>query len=223
MKKIVTAIIAQLQEHASPYDVDLQAHFGIVGANAMGVRVPHIRSIAKPFKKHNELALALWETHIHEARIMASMIAEPKIFTEADCDTWIHRFDSWDVCDQVCSNLFRYLPYIDAKILQYKNAPQEYVKRFAFAQIAFNAVHHKKIPDDYFKQYLPIIIEAAIDDRNFVRKAVNWALRSIGKRNNYCKQMALDCCFDLYALENKTATWIAKDAEKELRGKILKQ
>jgi 3-methyladenine DNA glycosylase AlkD len=222
MQALVKKIIAQLQEHASHSDTKMQAHFGIVGANAMGVRLPQIRSIAKAYKKNNALALLLWDTNIHEARIMASLIAEPKIFTKQDCDKWIHGFDSWDVCDQVCSNLFRFLPYINDKIIQYQNAPEEYVKRFAFAQIAFNAVHHKKVPDDFFKQYFAIIIAAATDDRNFVRKAVNWALRSIGKRNNYCKQMALDCCFDLYALENKTAIWIAKDAEKELLGKVLK-
>jgi 3-methyladenine DNA glycosylase AlkD len=220
MQKVVKEIIMQLQANASPHDVKMQAHFGIKGSNTMGVRMPQIRSIAKPYRKDNALALAMWETKVHEMRIMASLIAEPQIFTETTCDHWIHDFDSWDVCDQVCSNLFRYLPYIDKKIMQYKDAPQEYVKRFSFAQIAYNAVHYKKTEDDFFKQYFPVILAAATDDRNFVRKAVNWALRSIGKRNAYCKQMALDCCFDLYALENTTATWIAKDAEKELRNKV---
>jgi 3-methyladenine DNA glycosylase AlkD len=208
--------LSELHQFADPQRIIAMKKFAIGGENMLGISMPQVRAVGKKIGKNNELALQLWDTQIHEAKILASLLAEPNLFTIANTDNWIHDFDSWDVCDQCCSNLFIHLPFIEQKIYQYQSDTLEFVKRFAFAQIAYCAVHWKKKEDDYFLQFLPMIIAESTDKRNFVRKAINWALRSIGKRSLYLNDKAIATCEALLELNNGTANWIANDALKEL-------
>ena len=211
-------IIAVLKSHANPDNVAGMARFGISVDNAFGVSLPIIRDLVKKYKNNHALALQLWQSGYHEARIMATMVENPNEVTEAQMELWVSDFDSWDVCDQCCSNLFRKTPFALEKTFEWVSREEEYVKRAGFVMMACLAVHSKTITDDMFEMFLPIIVQHADDPRNFVRKAVNWALRQIGKRNKVLYAKALETSDTLANSENKTARWIGKDAVKELRG-----
>ncbi len=215
-KLIVATIIDDLKLLSSEAVKNKQAHFGINNSLALGVSMPNVRLVAKGIKKDSGLANALWATKIHEARIAASLIANPKDFTEKYFLKWIDDFNSWDVCDQCCSNLFVKLPYCQNYITNLAASDKEFTRRAAFALIAYIAVHQKKLPDSELVQYFTLIEQYAFDDRNFVKKAVNWALRQLGKRSAYLKKHALKMCDNLLEQPFKSAHWIARDALREL-------
>ena len=198
------------------------ARYGIDTEHAIGLKMPEIRSIAKELGRDHALALELWHTGIHEARILAPMIVER---SEADgelMDAWVAGFASWDVCDQCCMNLFRHLPEAWAKIEAWAPREEEFVRRAAFALIATLAVHAKSEPDARFIALLGLIETYSDDDRNFVKKAVNWALRQIGKRNRALNAEAVVAAKRILARDGKAARWIANDALRELEDeKIL--
>ncbi len=217
-------IIEILHSKANPSNVIGMARFGISSKNTLGVSMPGIREIAKIIKKNHELAIELWDSEIHEARILAGLIAEPKKMTKTLADKWVADFDSWDVCDQVCSNLLDKVEFRDEKIFQWAESDEEFIRRAAFATIATDAVHNKKRDDEEYLQFFPIIIKYASDNRNFVRKAVNWAIRQIGKRSAYLNIKAIELCEELLRIypEDKTVRWICADALRELTSeKIL--
>jgi 3-methyladenine DNA glycosylase AlkD len=211
----VEEIISQLKSLAVPSNISGMARFGINPNNTLGVSMPRIRQLGKRKKDHN-LALALWETGIHEARILASIIDQPAQLTSEQMDSWTADFDSWDVCDQVCGNLYSRSPLAVEKALFWAKSDQEFVKRAGFALMAYIAVHGKKVPDAVFIQFLGIIESSAEDGRNFVKKAVNWALRQIGKRGGELYLPALEVSRRLALSADKTARWIGTDAVKEL-------
>jgi 3-methyladenine DNA glycosylase AlkD len=190
--------------------------FAIPSENALGVTMPDVRRLAKQITTNHALAIELWQTNTHEARILASIIADPKLFTATEMDKWILDFKSWDLCDQCCINLFIWTPFVFDKINEYANSDREFVKRTAFSLIATIAVHHKKLADAQLLPYFDLIINGAYDDRNFVKKAVNWALRQLSKRSAILKQHALNICEELLALDSKSAKWIATNAKREL-------
>jgi 3-methyladenine DNA glycosylase AlkD len=194
------------------------ARFGIAVERRLGVPVPDMRRIAKETGKDHTLALRLWKTRIAEARIVASMIASPEELTQRDMDRWAREFNSWDVCDQVCMNLFEKSPFATRKIFEWSQRNEEFVKRAAFALIACLAWHNKKATDPTFVAFLPLIKHAATDDRNFVKKAVNWALRNIGKRNARLNKAAIKTAKEIQRIESGSARWIAADALRELEG-----
>jgi len=170
-------------------------------------------------EKH-KLALELWESGIHEARILACMIDEPSLVTEKQMDAWIADFDSWDICDQVCMNLFDKTEFSFDKAIKWSSHKNEFEKRAGFALMAVLAWHQKNnnLPDEKFLQFLPIIVREATDERNFVKKAVNWALRQIGKSRPSLRQPAIDCAKEILKIYpgNRGAKWIANDAIREL-------
>ena len=209
-------VLGFLRAAAIPANRAQMARVGIAGAHRLGVPVPEMRRIAKANGRDHALALALWKTGIADARIVASMIADPAKLTERDMDAWARDFDSWDVVDQVCSNLFDKTPFSRRKILEWAQRDEEYVKRAAFVLIACLAWHDKKAPDAEFIAWLPLIAGAATDERNFVRKAVNWALRNIGKRNAALNQAAVQTAEEIQGQDSKAARWIASDALREL-------
>ncbi len=213
--KDLNAVIDQLMALAVPENVKGMAKFGINPSNTLGVSMPNIRSLGKR-KKDHDLAIGLWQTGIHEARILASLVDDPKQVTPEQMDVWTFDFDSWDVCDQVCSNLYTKTPYAVEKAIEWTTSEEEFVKRAGFALMAYIAVHNKKLDDNVFLHFLMIIELSATDGRNFVRKAVNWALRQIGKRNAQLYQPALEVSKRLSQSVDKTARWIGKDALKEL-------
>jgi 3-methyladenine DNA glycosylase AlkD len=191
------------------------AHFGINDSKALGVKVPLIRKLAKTIGIDHKLALELWETEIHEARLLASMIANAKEMTEIQFDSWVNDFDSWDMCDQTADLLVQ-TPFVFSKIDEYSTRNEEFIKRTAFTLMCKLAFQGKKSEDKLFFHFFDIIEREAWDNRNFVRKSINWALRQIGKRNEILRLMAIDTAERIYNQGSKSAKWIATDALREL-------
>jgi len=210
-------ILRQLESKASPANLEGMARFGMTVEKRLGVSVADMRRIAKDTGKDHKLAAKLWKTGIAEAKIVASMIAVPEEMSAKDMDTWVLGFDSWDVCDQVCMNLFEKTPFARQKISEWSKR-EEFVKRAAFALIACLAWHDKQAPDQDFIRFLQVIKQGATDERNFVKKAVNWALRNIGKRNAALNKAAIKTAQELQRIDSKAARWIAADAIRELEG-----
>jgi 3-methyladenine DNA glycosylase AlkD len=192
------------------------AKFAVGGQHTLGISVPTLRQLAKEIGTDHNLAQELWASGIHEARLLATMIDIPNQVTEQQMDAWVKDFDSWDVCDQCCLNLFRKTPFAYDKVEEWSRREEEFVKRAGFALMATLAVHDKKAGDDTFIAFLPIIKREATDERNFVKKAVNWALRQIGKRNLSLNQFAIHAVQEIQQLDSKSARWIAADALREL-------
>ncbi|SEO71489.1 3-methyladenine DNA glycosylase AlkD [Mucilaginibacter gossypiicola] len=215
----VQFVIEQLKEKADAAYLKGMARFGIDSSKALGVRLPEIRKLAKTIKKDHALALGLWDTQIHEARMLASMIADPKQVTPQLMDKWVSDFYSWDICDQVCGNLFDRTPFAIDKAIEYSSHEEEFVKRAGFVLMAEYAIHNKTAPDEVFISLFPIMEREAWDNRNFVKKAVNWALRQIGKRNIILKVKAIDTARNIYNQPAKSAKWIANNALNELISK----
>ena len=208
-------IISQLKSMANPANTAGMARYGINVEYALGVSMPALRRMARGLHGHS-LALALWQSGIHEARILAALVDRPAEVTEAQMESWALDFDSWDVCDQVCSNLFSYTPLAVKKIHDWVSRPEEYVKRAGFVLMAALAVHDKKACDQVFLDFLPLIQREATDSRNFVKKAVNWALRQVGKRNLVLRSAAVEAGRQIAAIDSPSARWIARDALREL-------
>jgi 3-methyladenine DNA glycosylase AlkD len=213
-------LIAELEGHANPANVAGMARYGINTTGAFGVPIPMLRAIAKRAGKDHRLAGELWASGIHEARILASMIEEPARLTGAQMDRWARDFDSWDVCDQVCQNLFRYAPFACDKAVRWSGAKHEFVRRAGFALMAGLAADRNQLRDAQFEAFLKLIAGAATDDRNMVKKAVNWALRQIGKRNARLLKKAIAAAKKIERMDSRSARWIAKDALRELRLRI---
>ena len=193
------------------------ARFGIVGKNRLGLSVPAMRAIARTLGRDHTLALALWETGIPDARIVGSMVADPKLLTSRQMDSWVKGFASWDVCDQTCLNAFSKSPLAWRKVAVWARRKDEFVRRAAFALLATLAVHDKQAPDQDFITALALVEDSSGDDRNFVKKAVNWALRNIGKRNPALRSAAIESALRIQQQGGRSGRWIAADALRELR------
>jgi 3-methyladenine DNA glycosylase AlkD len=216
-------VIHQLQALAKPEAVEGMARFGIKGLTLYGISIPELRILAKQVGSNSELAHHLWGSSIHEARILASMVEVPARVTEAQMEQWAQDFDSWDLCDQCCGNLFDKTPWAYAKATGWSSRPEEFVKRAGFALMAYLAVHDKKASDEKFLAFLLLIQGEAPDPRNFVKKAVNWALRQIGKRNLTLNEAAVGMAREIGKLDSKSARWIATDALRELTSEKVQQ
>jgi 3-methyladenine DNA glycosylase AlkD len=214
-------VLDSLKSKARPDQLEGMARYGIGVERRLGVSVPEMRKMAKELGHDHKLALELWKTGIAEAQILASMIDEPQKLTEGQMEDWVKDIDSWDVCDQTCMNLFEKGPFAWKKINDWSEREEEFVKRAAFALIACLAWHDKKAEDKRFIELLPLIARGATDERNFVKKAVNWALRNIGKRNQSLNQAAIAAAREIQQTDSKAARWIASDAIRELEGEAV--
>jgi len=223
LKEAVDEIIQELKSIAKPANLAGMKRFGIDATHALGVSIPALRALAKHCGKNHALAVALWKTGIHEARILASMVDEPAKVTAAQIDSWVKDFNSWDICDQVCGNLFDRTKLAVAKAKQFSKSKHEYIKRAGFTLMAEYAVHDKAADDKIFISFLPIIEREAWDERNFVKKAVNWALRGIGKRNKTLNTAAIRTAKNILLQDSKAAKWIAGDALRELQSEAVKR
>ena len=212
-------ILREMRILAKPAAREGMAHFGIDASSALGLNVPTVRAIAKRIGKDQTLAEELWETGVHEARWLASMVADPNKITRSTMDRWTRDFNSWDVCDACCCGLFDRTPFVWQKIPKWAANNREYIRRAAFSTLACAAVHLKAADDQPFLDGLVLVEKYAFDDRNFVRKAVNWALRNIGKRNARLLPAAIACAQSIRAQNTKSARWIAADALREFRAK----
>jgi len=212
----VSEVMGELTAQADPAQLDGMSRYGITIEKRLGVKVPQMRVIAKQTGKDHQLALALWETGIAEAMIVAAMVDMPAEVTEAQMEAWVVDFNSWDVCDQVCMNLFEKTPLVWDKVRDWSKREEEYVKRAAYALIACLAWHDKGASDENFIALLPLIKSGATDERNYVKKAVSWALRNTGKRNSNLNAIALQTAQDLKEMDSKPARWIGSDAVRDL-------
>jgi 3-methyladenine DNA glycosylase AlkD len=193
------------------------ARFGIDTTRAVGVTVTELRRFARDLGHDHELAAALWASGVHEARLLASLVDEPAMVSEAQMDAWVADLDSWDVCDGVCGNLFDRTPFALDKAVEWSSREPEFQKRAAFAVMASAAVHRKDLPDAAFASLLPVIRAQATDERNYVKKAVSWALRQIGKRSSGLNSRAVRTAERIERIDSRAARWVARDALRELR------
>lgn len=216
-------IIQKIKSLANPANMEGMARYGINVANAYGVSVYTLREIGKEIGKDHELALQLWASGIHEARLLACLIDRPDMVTEEQLESWVKDFDSWDVCDVCCGHLFDRTAVAYRKAREWSEREEEFVKRAGFALMAALSVHDKKASDEDFAGFLPLIKKHATDDRNYVKKAVNWALRQIGKRNWNLNEMATKTAEEIKQLDSKSARWIASDAIRELTGEKVQK
>jgi 3-methyladenine DNA glycosylase AlkD/uncharacterized protein (UPF0218 family) len=210
------SVLDEMKQKASPKAVEGMSRFGIQTTKAFGISVPQLRDLAKKVGTNHEIANQLWRTGVHEARILASMIDDPKLVTKGQMEKWVADFDSWDVVDGCCGNLFDKTPYAVSKAHEWSERGEEFVKRASFVLMAELAVHDKNASDKTFLQFLPLIVREASDERNFVKKAVNWALRQIGKRNGVLNVAAIRTANTIQDSDSRSAKWIAADALREL-------
>ena len=211
-------LIKQLEAMADPSIADYKYKRGCRAQNCYGIKVGDLRKIARGTGLDHPLALELFDSGINEARKLASMIDDPQQVTRDQMEKWAAAFDSWDVCDCCCSSLFVKTRYACTKALEWSRRNEEYVKRAAFALMAHLVFHDKTAGDEMFEQFFPAIKRGALDDRHFVKKAVNWSLRQIGKRNKDLNKKAIKLAGAILKLESKTAQWIAAHALRELTG-----
>jgi 3-methyladenine DNA glycosylase AlkD len=210
------AVLGRLRSLRDPNAAEKAARFGVRVARIWGVCAPDLRRLAREIGRDHDLAAGLWRTGVHDARLLATLIDEPARVTVGQMERWVRDFDSWAVCDAACGCLFDKTPHAWAQAAEWTQRDGEYVKRAGFVLMATLAVHDKEAPDARFEKFLPLIVQHATDERNFVKKAVNWALRQIGKRNERLNRLAIRTARDLRRLDSKAARWIASDALREL-------
>jgi 3-methyladenine DNA glycosylase AlkD len=216
-------VVRKLQSLGHAVNVEGMARFGIRPDKAFGIRAPVLQQMAREIGRDHRLAGELWATGIHEARALAAMIEEPARMTEAQAERWLKEFDNWATCDGCCLYLFNYLPFAWRKAFEWSRREREFEKRAAFSLVACLSVHDKGAPDEKFLKFLPVIKRQAGDGRNFVRKAVNWALRQIGKRNLKLNRAALRTAREIQKLGTPSARWIAADALRELNSEAVQK
>ncbi|MDQ4149545.1 MAG: DNA alkylation repair protein [Actinomycetota bacterium] len=214
--------VSRLRALGTPANVEGQARFAINVSNSLGVSLGAIRGVAKQIGKNHELAGRLWATGIREAQILASLVDDPGLVDDAQMEDWAKDFASWDVVDACCCNLFDRTPQAYRKASEWSGREEEFVKRAAFSLMACLAVHDKKAPDERF-EFLLAVLRECCDDRNFVRKAISWALRQIGKRNAALNRMAVQAALEMRRIDCRGARWVASDALRELESGAVQE
>lgn len=218
-----TTILTRLESERNEDAVAGMARYGITGTVVYGVKIPVLRAIAREIGHDHTLAQQLWSTDSRETRVLAALIDDPRLVDETQMERWVLDFDSWEVCDQVCSTLFGRTPYAYAKAIAWSDRPETFVKRAGFVLMARLAHKDMKTSDADLLTCLPLIEREASDPRNFVRKAVNWALRDIGKRNPLLNAAAIATAERLIAQDDRTARWNGHDARRELTSGAVRQ
>lgn len=209
-------ILIELKQNENSKNKIGMARFGINTDKAFGISVKFLRALGKEIGKNHKMALELWESGYHEARILATIIDEPEKTSKTQLNNWLKDVNSWDLCDQLCNNLIVKTVYAYDLAFQWSKSKSEFTKRAGFTLFAVISVHWKHLSDNDFIRIFPRIIEEADDNRNFVKKAVNWALRQIGKRNSNLNKLAVEVAQKLISMESKSAKWIGRDAFDEL-------
>ena len=216
-------VIKKLKSLSSPEAIIGMARYGITPENTYGASIPNLRKIAKEIGISHKLAQQLWITDIRETRILASMIDDLDMVTEAQMENWVNEFNYWEICDQCCMNLFEKTKFANKKAVEWSAREKEFVKRAGFVLMARLAVSDKKADDNKFEKFFPIIKREAIDERNYVKKAVSWALRQIGKRNLNLNGRAIKIAKEIQEMDSKSAKWIASDAIRELTSEAVQK
>jgi 3-methyladenine DNA glycosylase AlkD len=225
MKKQYTfkEVMELLHSRAKPENLEGMAKFGITGDKRLGLSMPELRKLGKSIGKDHKMALELWATGIQDAMILAALVDDPLQVTEEQADSWVKDINTWDVCDQLCMNLFEKISFANKKIWEWSRHEEEFVRRVAYAMIACIAWHDKEAPDEDMIKYFPIIKNGAADNRNYVKKAVSWALRHIGKRNLNLNREAIKLAREIKEIDSKAARWIASDVIRELESEAVQK
>lgn len=218
MSAELQAVLKELKKRGSANNVAGMARFGIASDKAFGVSHPELHEIAKPHHKNHALALELWASGYHEARLLAAVIDDPKQVTEKQMDAWVKDFNSWDICDDCTGNLFEATPFAFDKAFEWIKSDKEFIRRAGLAMMVWLTLHRKKEPDRLFLEFFPPIEKVAGDERNFVKKAVSWALRTLGKRSIFLNKAAVQSAKRVAKLDSKAARWVAADVLKEIQG-----
>jgi 3-methyladenine DNA glycosylase AlkD len=216
-------ILEQLNGIADPSRLSGMARYGIATDKALGITVTELRRLARTIGRDHDLAAELWETEIHEARMLATLVDEPARVTDAQIEAWVRDLASWDLCDGLCGNLLDRTPFAFDKAIEWSQRDEEFVKRAGFALMACTAVHRKDVGDDRFEAFLPIIRAEATDGRNYVKKAVSWGLRQIGKRSPGLNRAAIETATQIRAIDSRAARWIGSDALRELTSDAVRE
>ncbi len=216
-------VLHQLKELADPSRLNGMARYGIPVDRALGVSLPQIRSLAKEIGRDHPLAIALWATKVHEARMLATLVDEPDMVSESQMDAMVDEFASWDICDQCCNNLFRLTPIAWKKALEWSDLQGEFQKRAGFALMAALAVHDRRAKDDDFHTFLEAVERHSVDGRKYVMKALNWALRQIGKRNLVLNRKAVEAAERIMVKGDRASRWVASDALRELKSDAVRE
>jgi 3-methyladenine DNA glycosylase AlkD len=217
------AVVETLRKMGTKAVRDGMARYAIPSDKAFGVSVGELKKLSKTLGRSHDLALGLWKSGVYEARMLAAFVDEPDKVTPSQMDAWRRDFDNWAVCDHACFHLFDKTPHAWKKVQQWASLKNEFEKRAAFALMASLALHDKKAPDEPFAEAMELIEREASDGRNFVKKAVNWALRAIGKRNPAMRSAAIALAEKLAASDDPTSRWNGKDALRELKGASAKR
>lgn len=216
-------VLRELRALGEKRNVDGMARFGIVARKVLGVAKPRLDEVARKIGRDHALALRLWQTGVRDARILAGMIDEPQSVTSAQMELWVRDFDNWDTCDGTCCHLFVFAKPAWQKAALWTARKPEFQRRAGFALLAYLAYRDKLAPDGKFRKLMPLLVRAATDQRNFVRKAVNWALRNIGKRNKRLNVVAVRTAERIRRIDSPSARWIAADALRELRSEAVQR
>lgn len=219
----VREITGRLKERQSEANVLGMERFGIVTRNAYGVPIPILRALAREYRMDHELAQALWRSGVHESHLLAALIDDPNKVDREQMEEWVSEFYSWDVCDGVVSNLFDRTTQAWSVIPDWCRRAAEYERRAGFVMIAALATHDKRASDERFLEVLPLTVEGADDERKMVMKAVNWAVRGVGKRNAALNEAALETAERIKSLGTRPARWIAADAIRELKSEAVRR
>ena len=222
-KMTYNTIMKKLKSLTNPEAVAGMARYGINPKNNYGISVTTLRKMARNIGKNHKLAQQLWKSGIRDARTLAALIDEPKMVTKKQMEKWVRDFNSWDLCDLCCGNLFDKTEFAYDTAVQWSDRKETFIKRAGFALMAWLAVHDKKAEDRKFLKFLPIIKRECRDDRNYVKKAVNWALRQIGKRNSKLNNKAIETAEQIKKIDSKSAKWIAADAIRELTSTAIRK
>jgi len=212
-----SSVLAELKQLADPAVRAKMSYFGVNVPEAHGISAPVLHTFARHIGKNQALAEELWSSGVHEAKILAALIGECDKITAAQMERWVRDFNSWDVVDSACCYLYAYAEPAWKKIYEWSTRPAEYEKRAAFSLAAYLAYKDKSASDAQFEKFLRVIEREAHDERNFVRKAVNWALRNIGKRNFALNKSAIAAAERIRRQNSRSARWIASDALRELQ------
>lgn len=215
-------VIEKLEGMANPANVEGMARFGINPRNTLGVSVKDLRVMAKGLGRDHQLAGQLWDSGIHEARMLATLVEDPGAVTVEQADSWVKDLDSWDICDGLCFNVLWKTPFAYRKCFEWSNREEEFVRRAGFALMAKLALSDKKASDERIAEFLPAIAAGATDERNFVKKAVSWALRQVGKRDLALNELAVATARSIEALDTRSSRWIARDALRELESEKVR-
>jgi len=221
--RIYDSIIKELKSLRNQENIEGMARYGLNSPTTLGICMPDLMRIAKETGKDHELAQRLWESGIYDARILAFMIDEWRLVTEGQMEHWAKDFDNWGIVDGCCGHLFSKTPFAYKKAAEWSKRKEEFVKRAGFSMIAALTVHDKKAEDEKMMRFLPLIEKGATDERKYVSKSVNWALRQIGKRNRALNKKAIETAKRIHKMDSKAARWVASDALRELKGEAVQK